>query len=129
MLDHIILTVGDFARSTAFYNETLKPLGITNCLNYDGKDGHPDLKGFGKDGAVFFWLKEGKPDPASIHFGFRANSQAQVSAVYDAAIAVGGRNKSAPAAQLQYHPNYYAAWVFDPDGYDVEIVNKTGQVD
>jgi predicted lactoylglutathione lyase len=51
-----------------------------------------------------------------------------VKAVFDAAIAAGGRVKTAPAAQLQYHPNYYAAWVLDPDGHDIEIVNKTGQV-
>jgi len=45
VLDHIILTVSDFERSVAFYAKALKPLGITNVLDYEGQDGHPDLKG------------------------------------------------------------------------------------
>jgi predicted lactoylglutathione lyase len=52
-----------------------------------------------------------------------------VNAFFDAAIAAGGREKTAPARQLQYHSNYYATWVLDPDGYDIEVVNKTGQID
>jgi catechol 2,3-dioxygenase-like lactoylglutathione lyase family enzyme len=117
MLDHVIVTVSNFARSIAFYEQALKPLGITDFHDYKGQDGHPDLKGFGNDGRFFFWLKEGKPDPDTVHFGFVA------------AIAAGGREKTAPAAQLQYHPDYYATWVLDPDGHDVEVVNKTGQID
>ena len=56
-------------------------------------------------------------------------SHAEVKAFFVAAIAAGGREKTAPAPQLQYHPDYYATWVFDPDGHDVEVVNKTGQID
>jgi catechol 2,3-dioxygenase-like lactoylglutathione lyase family enzyme len=129
MLDHVILTVKDVERSVAFYKQALKPLGMTEFTNYRGKDGHPDLKGFGKDGRFILWLKEGKPDPAAVHVGFVANSQAVVKAFYRAAIAAGGREKTAPATQLQYAPNYYATWVLDPDGHDVEVVNKTGQID
>ena len=128
MLDHVILTVSDFKRSIAFYEEALKPLEITDFMDYVGKNGHPDLKGFGKDGRFIFWLKEGKPDPDAIHVGFMAKSHAMVDAFYDAAIAAGGRDKTAPAPQLQYHPDYYATWVLDPDGYDIEVVNKTGQI-
>ena len=58
-----------------------------------------------------------------------AKRQAVVKAFYRAAIAAGGREKTAPAAQLQYTPNYYATWVLDPDGHDIEVVNKTGQID
>ena len=50
MLDHVIVTVSDFTRSIAFYAQALKPLGITDFLDYKGQDGHPDLKGFGNDG-------------------------------------------------------------------------------
>jgi catechol 2,3-dioxygenase-like lactoylglutathione lyase family enzyme len=128
MLDHVILTVSNFKRS-AFYENALKPLGFTDFVIFDGKDGHPDLKGFGTNGRCFFWLKEGTPDPAAIHVGFEAKSQAMVNAFFDAAIAAGGREKTAPARQLQYHSNYYATWVLDPDGYDIEVVNKTGQID
>ena len=59
MLDHVIVTVSDFTRSIAFYAQALKPLGITDFLDYKGQDGRPDLKGFGNDGRFFFWLKEG----------------------------------------------------------------------
>ena len=70
MLDHVIVTVSDFTRSIAFYAQALKPLGITDFLDYKGQDGHPDLKGFGNDGRFFFWLKEGRPNPEAVHFGF-----------------------------------------------------------
>jgi hypothetical protein len=80
-------------------------------------------------GRFFFWLKEGRPDPDTVHFGFVAKSHAEVNAFFVAAIAAGGREKTAPVPQLQYHPDYYATWVLDPDGRDVEVVNKTGQID
>jgi predicted lactoylglutathione lyase len=70
-------------------------------------------------------LTIGKPVP----YGFVAKSHAEVNAFFVAAIAAGGREKTAPAPQLQYHPDYYATWVLDPDGHDVEVVNKTGQID
>jgi catechol 2,3-dioxygenase-like lactoylglutathione lyase family enzyme len=129
MLDHVILTVSNFKRSIAFYEKALKPLGFTDFVIFDGKDGHPDLKGFGTNGRYFFWLKEGMPDTAAVYVGFEAKSQAMVNAFFDAASAAGGREKTAPARQLQYHSNYYATWVLDPDGYDIEVVNKTGQID
>ena len=129
MIDHVIVTVSDFARSVAFYAQALKPLGITDFVDFEGRDGHPDLKGFGKDGRFFFWLREGRPDPQAVHVGLVARSHAEVNAFFVAAIAAGGREKTAPAAQMQYHRDYYATWVLDPDGHDVEVVNKTGQVD
>ena len=129
MLDHVIVTVTDFRRSIAFYEQALKPLGITDLLDYKGQDGHPDLKGFGTGGRFFFWLKEGRPDPSAVHVGLVAKSHAEVNAFFAAAIAAGGREKTAPAPQPQYHPDYYATWVLDPDGHDVEVVNKTGQID
>jgi len=59
MIDHIILTVSDFERSVTFYAKALKPLAITNFIDYEGQDGHPDLKGFGDGKRAFFWLKKG----------------------------------------------------------------------
>ena len=53
MLDHVIVTVSNFARSIAFYEQALKPLGITDFLDFKGQHGHPDLKGFGTDGRFF----------------------------------------------------------------------------
>ncbi len=69
MLDHIILTVSDVERSLAFYEAALKPLNIKFFMPYKGKDGHPDLWGFGDGKRAFFWIKQGKPDPAAIHWG------------------------------------------------------------
>jgi catechol 2,3-dioxygenase-like lactoylglutathione lyase family enzyme len=129
MLDHVIVTVSDVARSAAFYKQALAPLGATDVMDFRGQDGHPDLMGFGHDHHFFFWLKQGTPVPEAVHVGFAARSHAQVDAFFAAAMAAGGRQKTAPAAQLQYHPDYYAAWVLDPDGHDIEVVNKDGRID
>lgn len=134
MLDHIFLTVSDLARSIAFYEAVLPKLGITGRHDYDGKDGppgHPDLKGFGANGRFFFWLREGVPHPDAVHVGFVADSEEQVHAAYDAAIASGATDNvvagGAPGARLHYDPRYYAANVFDPDGYSLEFVYKSWQ--
>src|ERR1700683_5646300 len=110
MIDHVILTVSDFERSVAFYAKALKPLGITNFIDYDGQDGHPDLKGVGDGKRAFFWLKEGKPDPQAVHVGFVAKDHAEVVAFYKAAVDAGGNGKEAPQARLQYSAGSYAAW-------------------
>jgi catechol 2,3-dioxygenase-like lactoylglutathione lyase family enzyme len=129
MLDHVILTVKDFKRSVPFYQQVLRTLEITEFVEYWGNDGHPDLKGFGRDNTFFFWLKEGNPDPSAVHVGFKAKSQAEVNTFFHVATAVGAGIKTPPAVQHQYHRNYYATWVIDPDGHDIEVVNKTGQVE
>src|SRR5258708_11723312 len=90
------------------FENTFKLLGITDFDDYKGQDGHPYLIGFGKDERLFFWLKEGRPDPDAVHFGFVAKSHAEVNAFFVAAIAAGGREKTAPAVQLQYHPDFFA---------------------
>ena len=125
MIDHIILTVSDFERSVAFYAKALKPLGITNFTDYEGQNGHPDLRGFGDGKRAFFWLKQGKPDPASIHWGFIAENNQAVDAFYKAAIAAGAKDNISPRARLEYYPGYYAADVLDPDGYTFEVVHKS----
>jgi len=99
VIDHVILTVKDFRRSVDFYVKALKPLGITNFADYEGHDGHPDLKGFGDGKSAFFWLKEGKPDPQAVHVGFVANDQSEVDAFYKAAVKAGGKSKAAPQAR------------------------------
>ena len=115
MIDHIILTVSDFERSVAFYAKALKPLGITNFVDYEGRDGHPDLRGFGDGKRAFFWLKKGKPDPQAVHVGFVAKDHAEVDAFYKAAVGAGGKSKESPQARPEYYPGYYATWVLDPD--------------
>jgi hypothetical protein len=73
MLDHVFLSVSDIERSIAFYAQALAPLGITDRVDYDGKDGppgHPDLKGFGSKGRFIFWLQLGVVDRRAAHVGF-----------------------------------------------------------
>ena len=72
MLDHLFISVSDIRRSVRFYQGALAPLGITTRFDYDGKDGppgHPDLKGFGANGRMFFWLREGLVDGRAVHVG------------------------------------------------------------
>jgi len=125
MLDHMILTVSDVQRSLAFYEAALKPLNIKFFMPYKGKDGHPDLWGFGDGKRAFFWIKQGKPDPAAIHWGFMAEDEDKVDECYKAAISAGARDNISPRARLEYYPGYYAADVFDPDGYSFEVVHKS----
>ncbi|EJN04973.1 VOC family protein [Phyllobacterium sp. YR531] len=130
MLDHVFISVSDIARSIAFYERTLAPLGITHVLDYNGKDGpagHPDLKGFGANGRVFFWLREGVVEGRAAHVGFVAKSTEQVDAAYAAAIDAGATDNGVPSARLYYDPRYYAANVLDPDGYSLEFVHKEWQ--
>ncbi|OYQ26122.1 extradiol dioxygenase [Pseudomonas mandelii] len=130
MLDHVFISVSDTRRSVNFYTSALTPLGITDRLDYDGKDGppgHPDLKGFGAHGRVFFWLREGVVEGRAAHVGFVANSRGEVDAAYAAAMKAGATDNGAPGARLHYDPNYYAANVLDPDGYSLEFVYKNWQ--
>lgn len=130
MLDHVFLSVSDIARSIVFYEETLAPLGIGHVLDYDGRQGpagHPDLKGFGAHGRVFFWLREGMAQGGAAHVGFVADGKPAVDAAYAAAMAAGATDIHPPGPQLHYDPCYYAAQVRDPDGYSLEFVYKEWQ--
>jgi catechol 2,3-dioxygenase-like lactoylglutathione lyase family enzyme len=129
MIDHVILTVSDFSRSAPFYDAALRPLGLTEVVDFPGQGDHPHLKGFGIDGRYFLWLKEGEPRPDAVHVGFVAQSQAKVTEFFDTAIAAGARIKTVPGPQHQYFDDYFATWVLDPDGHDIEVVNKTGNVE
>jgi catechol 2,3-dioxygenase-like lactoylglutathione lyase family enzyme len=91
MLDHMILTVSNVERSLAFYEAALRPLNIRFFLPYKGEGDHPDLWGFGDGKRAFFWIKQGKPDPASIHWGFTAENNGKVDEFYRAAISAGAR--------------------------------------
>jgi catechol 2,3-dioxygenase-like lactoylglutathione lyase family enzyme len=130
MLDHVFLSASDLGRSIAFYTAALAPLGITDRVDYDGKDGpsgHPDLKGFGCKGRIFLWLRSGVVEGRSAHVGFVADSAAKVDAAYAAALAAGGTDNGAPGTRLYYDPRYYAANVLDPDGYSLEFTYKSWQ--
>ena len=118
MLDHVSIGVGDLKRSGKFYDATLKPLGYTRLSDADS------ALGYGEKGS-FLWLlaskKAVKPDPASgLHFCFAARSRAGVDAFHAAALKNGGTDNGKPSLRADYGPNYYAAFVTDPDGYRIE---------
>jgi catechol 2,3-dioxygenase-like lactoylglutathione lyase family enzyme len=117
VLDHVGLTVSDYARAKDFYTAALKPLGIT-LMNEFGSD----AAGFGRD-KPYFWIAPGDAS-GPIHVAFGAATRADVDAFYAAAMAAGGKDNGAPGVRAQYHPDYYGAFVLDPDGHNVEAVCK-----
>jgi catechol 2,3-dioxygenase-like lactoylglutathione lyase family enzyme len=122
VLDHIGLSVEDYARAKAFYVAALKPLGISLLMEF-GKEvtGDRDVAGFGRDRA-HFWIGSGKVATGPVHVAFGAATRADVDAFYAAAIAAGGKDNGAPGVRAHYHPDYYGAFVLDPDGHNVEAV-------
>src|ERR1700733_10890796 len=123
ILDHIGINVTDYAKSKAFYERALAPLGIGPIMEY-GK-----ACGFGRDKKPDFWIGEGatrfqKPEQLApitpVHVCFVAASRAEVEAFHTAALAAGGRDNGAPGIRKEYHPNYYGAFVLDPDGHNIE---------
>jgi len=115
ILDHLTISVSNFERSKAFYEGTLKPLGITVLMQFDG------FAGMGKDRPQF-WFAAGQPGNHKTHVAFAAASRAEVDAFYTAAMAAGGKDNGKPGVRAMYHPTYYGAFVLDPDGYNVEAV-------
>ena len=116
ILDHIGLAVRDFAAAKSFYRRALSPLGIEVILEGDG------WAAFGKAGKPQLWIGVQGIPPGPIHLAFAADSRAQVRAFHRAALAAGGRDNGAPGVRAKYHPHYYAAFVFDPDGHNIEAV-------
>lgn len=115
MLDHIGLAVRDPQKSKAFYEAALRPLGIELLMSFG------DNHGFGSQGKPYFWI--GKADQTSgVHVAFVAADRKTVDAFYEAAILAGGRDNGKPGIREIYHPTYYGAFVFDPDGHNVEAV-------
>ncbi len=128
MLDHIFLTVGDIDKSIVFNGNVLPIHGITNRHDYDGRQGpagHPELKGLGAHGRMFFWLRVGRAAPGAAHVGFVADSEALVVSAYDAAGPAGAVEIHPPGPQLHCDPRYHAAKVANPDGYSLDFVLRS----
>ena len=124
MLDHIGLAVSDIRRSEAFYTAALKPLGITKLYEYgpDRTDSGGTAIGLGKDMMPFFWIGDNERTGEGTHVAFTAPDRAAVDAFYEAAIAAGGKDNGGPGLRPHYHATYYAAFVYDPDGHNIEAV-------
>lgn len=122
MIDHVGFAVSDFARSRTFYVQALAPLGFAPVMDVTREQsGHYEGTGFGPPGRPQFWIGNGERVGAT-HVAFTAASRAAVDAFHAAALAAGGRDNGAPGLRPHYHPDYYGAFVLDPDGYNVEAV-------
>ena len=128
MLDHLGLKVTHFERSKAFYLHALAPLGIALVMEVTPEMTGTDARhaGFGSQGKPFFWIGTGGTGHGGMHVAFAARSRAVVDAFHAAAIAAGGADNGAPGLRPQYHPDYYGAFVRDPDGNNIEAVCHTG---
>src|SRR4051794_4533613 len=115
MIDHIGIHVTDLARSKAFYERALAPLGYALVMTWE------QFAGFGVAGKPDFWIGvETVRD--KVHVAFRAKGRAEVRAFYEAALAAGGKDNGPPGMRPHYHQDYYGAFVLDPDGHNVEAV-------
>jgi catechol 2,3-dioxygenase-like lactoylglutathione lyase family enzyme len=116
IVDHIGVEVSDVERAKAFYARALSPLGIAVLMEIHGN------VGMGRDGKPEFWFSSKGAAPSPVHIAFTATNRAMVRAFHAAAMAAGGSDNGPPGIREIYHPNYYGAFVLDPDGHNVEAV-------
>jgi len=116
VFDHIGFNVKNFARSKVFYLQALAPLGIGVLM----EDDRSAMIGRKDEGA--FWFGSYATPATPVHLAFHAKDREQVRQFHAAALAAGGKDNGAPGIRADYHPNYYAAFVIDPDGHNVEAV-------
>ena len=118
MFDHVKFGVSDYAASKAFYLKALAPLGVEA-----GVEGEPsygiELCGRNNSSLCLFQAKD---KPAPLHIAFVAGTRQEVDAFHRVALEAGGKDHGAPGLRPNYHANYYAAFVIDPDGHNIEAV-------
>jgi catechol 2,3-dioxygenase-like lactoylglutathione lyase family enzyme len=119
IFDHMTLETGAFDRSSEFYREALAPLGIERLFSAPRPEGQ--IAGFGQDRPRFF-LAEGTTRIGVRHLAFAARGRADVDGFHARALSAGGKDNGAPGLRPRYHEGYYAAFVIDPDGNNVEAV-------
>jgi catechol 2,3-dioxygenase-like lactoylglutathione lyase family enzyme len=123
MIDHIGVAVADMDRAKAFYISALQPIGVGVLMEVSAEEtGAEAHAGFGANDKAFFWIGTGFKPKGGTHVAFTVGTRAEVDAFYRAAIAAGGRDNGAPGLRPEYHPHYYGAFVFDPDGNNIEAV-------
>lgn len=123
MIDHTGFNMSNAAKSRAFYEAALAPLGYKVLMEIPTEfTGGKIVLGLGEPPKPDFWLAEGTPQEPRMHIAFRAKNHAEVDAFYKAAIAAGGTDNGPPGPRPHYHPNYYGAFVRDPDGHNIEAV-------
>ena len=115
MIEHVSLRCSDVQKSRRFYEKALAPLGYRVNMEY------PDAVGFMADGHTSFWVTKGEIGSPG-HIAFRARNRRAVEAFYKAALEAGAKDNGEPGLRADYSPTYYAAFVLDPDGHNMEAV-------
>ena len=116
MYDHVGIKVKDLKASVAFYRAVLEPLGFELASQYEGG------AGFGPKGAPALWLAADGGKHSGVHIAFTARSRAAVDAFHAGGLEAHGKDNGAPGVRKDYSPTYYAAFLIDPDGNNVEAV-------
>jgi len=117
MIDHVSLQVASFAKALSFYTAALAPLGyVPQYVDEEAKSA-----GFGRKAEPRLWIAEGKP-AAKVHVALRSPSREAVAGFHAAALRAGGKDNGKPGLRPDYGASYYAAFVFDPDGNNLEAV-------
>jgi catechol 2,3-dioxygenase-like lactoylglutathione lyase family enzyme len=124
VIDHTGYNVGDLERSKAFYAAALAPLGhrILRDIGVAVGYGSDEWLAQGGDPGGAFWIAKGTPQEPRVHLAFAARTHGEVRAFHAAALAAGGRDNGPPGYRPRYHAHYYAAFILDPDGYNIEAV-------
>ena len=121
MIEHVSLRTTQPAKSKAFYEKVLAPLGYRVKQQFP-----PDAFGFMAEGHTSFWVTKGKIG-TPLHLAFRAKSRKAVDQFYRAAIEGGAKDNGAPGLRSDLSPTYYAAFVIDRDGHNIEAVSFVGK--
>ena len=121
MIHHIDLAVTDLERSRAFYERALAPLGLELVMTFTNYAGRRVI-GFGSAPDPVFWIRDGQPIIGRLHVAFCAESHEAVDAFHAAAVQAGGKDNGPPGLRPRYAEHWYAAFVLDPDGHNIEAV-------
>ena len=123
MIDHLGFPVSDYPRAKAFYAKALAPLDYSLVMEVTQQEnGGAPAAGFGAGGKPDLWIGGEGGMNKPLHVAILAKDRATVDAFHQAAIAAGGRDTGAPGIRAHYHPDYYGAFVLDPDGHNIEAV-------
>lgn len=115
MIEHVTLHCSDLTASRRFYEAVLEPLGYRMVSVFD------DAVGFKAGGHTSFWLAKGTIGTPT-HLAFRARDRKEVGHFHRRALKAGGKDNGRPGLRKEYSPTYYAAFVHDPDGHNIEAV-------
>lgn len=118
MFDHVKFGVSDYSASKVFYINALKPLGVTGATEWPPNG----VELYHPKGDVSLCLYKSDEKFAQLHLAFVAKNRQQVEEFYRASLEAGGKDNGPPGLRPHYHANYYAAFVIDPDGHNIEAV-------